>query len=57
MARTPRLVVPGYPHYVTQHGNRHQRTFFTEDNIAITSPWYPNPHARPKPKSAPVTMK
>jgi putative transposase len=28
----PRLVVPGYPHHVTQRGNRRQRTFFTEDD-------------------------
>jgi hypothetical protein len=34
---------------VAQEGNRHQRTFSIEDDFAITSPWYPNPHARPKP--------
>jgi len=28
MARIARLVVPGYPHHVTQRGNRRQRTFF-----------------------------
>lgn len=28
MARMPRIVVPGYPHHVTQRGNRRQRTFF-----------------------------
>ena len=28
----PRLIVPGYPHHVTQRGNRRQKTFFnTED--------------------------
>jgi putative transposase len=32
MARMPRLVVPGYPHHLTQRGNRHQRTFSTEDD-------------------------
>lgn len=32
MARMPRLVVPGYPHHVTQRGNRRQRTFFGEDD-------------------------
>ena len=41
MARMPRLVVPGYPHHVTQRGNRRQRTFFTEDDyrryIALVS--------------------
>lgn len=29
MARIARLVVPGYPHHVTQRGNRRQRTFFS----------------------------
>lgn len=28
----PRLVVPGYPHHVTQRGNRSQRTFFSEND-------------------------
>ena len=28
MPRMARLVVPGYPHHVTQRGNRRQRTFF-----------------------------
>jgi putative transposase len=28
MARMARLVVPDYPHHVTQRGNRRQRTFF-----------------------------
>ena len=41
MARMPRLVVPGYPHHVTQRGNRRQRTFFTDDDyrhyIALVS--------------------
>lgn len=29
MARIARLVVPGYPHHVTQRGNRRQTTFFS----------------------------
>ena len=32
MARTARLVVPHYPHHVTQRGNRRQRTFFSQDD-------------------------
>jgi putative transposase len=32
MARMPRLVVPGYPHHVTQRGNRRMKTFFTPDD-------------------------
>ncbi len=30
MARMARVVVPGYPHHVTQRGNRRQQTFFEE---------------------------
>ncbi len=30
MARMPRLVVPGYPHHVTQRGARRMKTFFSE---------------------------
>lgn len=30
MARMPRLVVPGYPHHVTQRGNRRMKTFFSD---------------------------
>ncbi len=32
MARMARLVVPGYPHHVTQRGNRRQKTFFCADD-------------------------
>ncbi len=32
MARMARLVVPGYPHHVTQRGNRRQKTFFCDDD-------------------------
>lgn len=32
MARMPRVVVPGYPHHVTQRGNRRQQTFFCDDD-------------------------
>jgi putative transposase len=28
----PRLVVPGYPHHVTQRGNRRMKTFFCKDD-------------------------
>ncbi len=35
MPRIPRLVVPDYPHHVTQRGNRRQKTFFhTQDYLA-----------------------
>ncbi|MCK5558702.1 MAG: transposase [Candidatus Hydrogenedentes bacterium] len=34
MARIARVVVPGYPHHVTQRGNRRQPTFFCEDDYA-----------------------
>lgn len=32
MPRFPRLVVPGYPHHVTQRGARRQRTFFEDQD-------------------------
>src|SRR3990172_7401077 len=32
MARLARVVVPGYPHHVTQRGNRRQATFFDDDD-------------------------
>ncbi len=32
MARLARVVVPTYPHHVTQRGNRSQRTFFTDED-------------------------
>jgi putative transposase len=32
MARMPRLVVPGYPHHITQRGNRRMKTFFNDDD-------------------------
>lgn len=32
MARKSRVVVPGYPHHVTQRGNRRQKTFFCDDD-------------------------
>ena len=28
----PRLVVPGYPHHVTQRGNRRMKTFFSPED-------------------------
>ena len=34
MARMPRVVIPGYPHHITQRGNRRQTTFFSEDDYA-----------------------
>ncbi len=32
MARIARVVVPNFPHHVTQRGNRRQKTFFCEDD-------------------------
>ncbi|MGE4561205.1 MAG: transposase [Desulfobulbus sp.] len=32
MARMARVIVPGYPHHITQRGNRRQRTFFHTDD-------------------------
>ena len=35
MARLARVVVPGYPHHVTQRGNRRQPTFFCDGDYGI----------------------
>ena len=32
MPRIARVVVPGYPHHVTQRGNRRQQTFFCDED-------------------------
>ncbi len=34
MVRLARVVAPGYPHHVTQRGNRRQQTFFCDDDYA-----------------------
>ena len=43
MARIARVVVPHYPHHVTQRGNRRQQTFFTDGDyrayIDLMSHW------------------
>ena len=35
MARLARVVVPGFPHHVTQRGNRRQLTFFCDGDYEI----------------------
>jgi len=35
MARMARVVVPGYPHHITQRGNRRQETFFCDDDYRL----------------------
>ena len=35
MARIARVVVPGYPHHVTQRGSRRQPTFFCESDYQL----------------------
>jgi putative transposase len=34
MARIARVVIPGFPHHITQRGNRRQQTFFNEGDYA-----------------------
>ena len=34
MARHARVVVPGYPHHITQRGNRRQQTFFESSDYS-----------------------
>ena len=38
MARLARVVVPGYPHHVTQRGNRCQPTFFDNNDYRLYLP-------------------
>ncbi len=35
MARIARVVAPGFPHHITQRGNRRQETFFCDDDYKI----------------------
>ncbi len=35
MGRMPRIVVPGYPHHLTQRGARKQTTFFSESDYKM----------------------
>lgn len=35
MPRIARVVVPNYPHHVTQRGNRRQTTFFSDDDYRL----------------------
>ncbi len=35
MARLPRIAIPGYPHHVTQRGNRRNKVFFEEGYYAL----------------------
>jgi putative transposase len=43
MARLARVVLPGYPHHITQRGNRRQDVFFKtsdyEDYLALLQEW------------------
>ena len=43
MDRIARIVVPGYPHHITQRGNRRQQTFFNDSDyhsyIELMSRW------------------
>jgi len=43
MARMARAVAPGFPHHITQRGNRRQQTFFNEEDykayLALMSEW------------------
>ena len=35
MARQARIVLPGFPHHITQRGNRRQQTFFGREDYAL----------------------
>jgi len=32
MVRIARVVAPGFPHHITQRGNRRQETFFSDED-------------------------
>ena len=35
MARMARVGIPGYPHHITQRGNRRQETFFCKNDYQV----------------------
>jgi len=35
MARVGRIIIPGFPHHVTQRGNRRQQVFFESSDYAL----------------------
>jgi putative transposase len=35
MARIARIIAPGYPHHITQRGNRRQKTFFCKEDYEL----------------------
>jgi putative transposase len=35
MSISPRIIVPGVPHHVTQRGNRRQRVFWVDDDYGL----------------------
>jgi len=35
MSRKARVVAPGYPHHITQRGNRRQKTFFNDRDFEL----------------------
>ena len=35
MARMARVIAPGYPHHITQRGNRRQPTFFQDTDYQL----------------------
>jgi len=35
MSRIARVVAPGYPHHITQRGNRRQKTFFNDEDFKL----------------------
>lgn len=43
MARIARVVAPGFPHHITQRGNRRQQTFFSDEDyqayLELMSEW------------------
>ena len=48
MARLARVILPGYPHHITQRGNRRQDVFFKESDfeyyLALLKEWCAQEH-------------
>jgi putative transposase len=46
VSRIARAVAPGFPHHITQRGNRRLQTFFSDDDyleyLSLVKQWYPH---------------
>ena len=54
MARLARVVIPGFPHHVTQRGNRRERTFFGDGDYALYRDLIADAARKAGPRSGPT---